>query len=310
MARVEVDPEAGPPFDRSQSLAGGDEVVGDLSRVQLEAEAASFCVEHVHDRAPAPGEILVAALDGGEVVGRERVEEMPDRRAGEPVHLRDPKPSGGARRVLHPLRGALPHALRVAVAPDLGRQDRLVARVDRVADGLADEVGADREAVQVVALEHLLHRPDVALLGERSVDLEMVSPAGELEPVEAPFARLARELLERQVGPLAGEQGDGPRHARDTKPSATKGGVMERVLILTADSGEELEVYYMLYRFREAGYVVDVAAPERKRLQLVVHDFEAGADTYVERPGRGLDADLAFAEVDPARYVALLIPGG
>jgi protease I len=85
---------------------------------------------------------------------------------------------------------------------------------------------------------------------------------------------------------------------------------MERVLILTADSGEELEVYYMLYRFREAGYAVDVAAPRRKRLQLVVHDFEPGADTYVERPGRGLDADLAFSEVEPERYAAVLIPGG
>jgi len=85
---------------------------------------------------------------------------------------------------------------------------------------------------------------------------------------------------------------------------------MERVLILTADSGEELEVYYLLYRLREAGYAVDVAAPQRKRLQLVVHDFEPGADTYVERPGRGLDADLAFADVEPERYAAVLIPGG
>jgi protease I len=85
---------------------------------------------------------------------------------------------------------------------------------------------------------------------------------------------------------------------------------MERVLILTADSGEELEVYYMLYRLREAGYQVDVAAPERKTLQLVVHDFEPGWDTYVERPGRRLDADLAFADVDPERYAAVLIPGG
>jgi deglycase len=85
---------------------------------------------------------------------------------------------------------------------------------------------------------------------------------------------------------------------------------MERVLILTADSGEELEVYYLLYRLREAGYAVDVAAPQRKRLTLVVHDFEPGADTYVERPGRGLDADLAFVEVDPERYAAVLIPGG
>ena len=65
---------------------------------------------------------------------------------------------------------------------------------------------------------------------------------------------------------------------------------MERVLILTADSGEELEVYYMLYRLREAGYAVDVAAPRRKTLELVVHDFEPGWDTYVERPGRRLDA--------------------
>jgi protease I len=85
---------------------------------------------------------------------------------------------------------------------------------------------------------------------------------------------------------------------------------VRRVLILTADSGEELEVYYMLYRLREAGYEVDVAAPQRKRLQLVVHDFEPGADTYVERPGRGLDADLAFSEVEPERYAAVLIPGG
>jgi deglycase len=85
---------------------------------------------------------------------------------------------------------------------------------------------------------------------------------------------------------------------------------MERVLILTGDAGEELEVYYMLYRLREAGYEVDVAAPERKRLQLVVHDFEPGWDTYVERPGRGLEADVAFAEVEPERYAAVLIPGG
>ena len=85
---------------------------------------------------------------------------------------------------------------------------------------------------------------------------------------------------------------------------------MARVLILTGDAGEELEVYYMLYRLREAGYEVDVAASERKRLQLVVHDFEPGWDTYVERPGRGLDADVAFAEVEPGRYAAVLIPGG
>src|SRR5947199_3366618 len=85
---------------------------------------------------------------------------------------------------------------------------------------------------------------------------------------------------------------------------------MERVLILTADSGEELEVYYLLFRLREEGYDVHVAAPEQKSLQLVVHDFEPGWDTYIERPGRRLNADLAFSDVDPSEYVAVLIPGG
>ena len=47
------------------------------------------------------------------------------------------------------------------------------------------------------------------------------------------------------------------------RPFPRRRSLMERILILTADAGEELEVYSMLYRLREAGYAVDVAAPER-----------------------------------------------
>ena len=36
---------------------------------------------------------------------------------------------------------------------------------------------------------------------------------------------------------------------------------MERILILKAGAGEELEVYSMLHRLREAGYAVDDALP-------------------------------------------------
>ena len=85
---------------------------------------------------------------------------------------------------------------------------------------------------------------------------------------------------------------------------------MQRVLMLAGDAAEELEAYYVLFRLREAGYAVDVAAPSRKTLQLVVHDFEPGNDAYAERGFRGLDSDLAFAEVDPERYAAVVIPGG
>ena len=87
-----------------------------------------------------------------------------------------------------------------------------MARVDAVADRLSDEMRADRQDVQVVALQDLLPRPAVAVVLERLVDLEVVAPAGELEAVEAPAAGLRGEILDRQVGPLAGEQRDGTGH--------------------------------------------------------------------------------------------------
>jgi protease I len=85
---------------------------------------------------------------------------------------------------------------------------------------------------------------------------------------------------------------------------------MPKVLILTGDGGESLEVMYPYQRLREEGYEVEVAAPSKKRVQLVVHDFVDGFDTYKETTGYGLQADLAFADVDPSDYVALVIPGG
>ena len=128
VAGVEVDPEAGAVADRGERLARGQEVVGDLGGVDLEREAHALGLEDVDDRAPQLRERRVAALDLDEVVGRERVEEVPDRRAGEARHHVDPELRRRAGGVLHPLGRALAHARGVAVAPHLGRQDRLVAR--------------------------------------------------------------------------------------------------------------------------------------------------------------------------------------
>ena len=83
-----------------------------------------------------------------------------------------------------------------------------------------------------------------------------------------------------------------------------------KVLILTGDAAESLEVMYPYQRLLEEGYEVRIAAPTKKKLRFVVHDFEPGYDTYTEKPGYTWDADLAFADVNPADYVALVIPGG
>ncbi|WP_328555211.1 DJ-1/PfpI family protein [Streptomyces sp. NBC_00358] len=83
-----------------------------------------------------------------------------------------------------------------------------------------------------------------------------------------------------------------------------------KILIVTGDAAESLEVLYPYQRLREEGYEVHIAAPARKKLQFVIHDFEPGFDTYTEKLGYTWPADLSFAEVDPGAYAALVIPGG
>ena len=83
-----------------------------------------------------------------------------------------------------------------------------------------------------------------------------------------------------------------------------------RIIILTGDAAETLEVFYPYHRLQEAGYEVHIAAPEKKKLQFVVHDFVDGFDTYTEKPGHSWNADIAFADVNADDYVAAVIPGG
>ena len=85
---------------------------------------------------------------------------------------------------------------------------------------------------------------------------------------------------------------------------------MPKVLIATGDAAESLEVMYPYQRLLEEGYQVDIAAPSVKKLQFVVHDFVDGFDTYTEKLGYTWPSDVAFADVNPADYVALVIPGG
>ena len=73
-----------------------------------------------------------------------------------------------------------------------------------------------------------------------------------------------------------------------------------KILIVTGDAGESYEALYAVHRLREARYEPVVAAPSKRRLHLVMHDFEPGWDTYIERQGYGLDAEIAFDTVKVA----------
>lgn len=83
-----------------------------------------------------------------------------------------------------------------------------------------------------------------------------------------------------------------------------------KILIVTGDGGESYETLYAVHRFQEEGDTAHIAAPGKRRLNLVMHDFEPGWDTYIERPGYCLAADLTIKEVVVDDYDAILLLGG
>ncbi|GAB7386878.1 DJ-1/PfpI family protein [Bacillaceae bacterium] len=84
----------------------------------------------------------------------------------------------------------------------------------------------------------------------------------------------------------------------------------KKVLLVTGDAVEALEIYYPYYRCLEEGFETVIAAPKAKTLYTVVHDFEPHMETYTEKPGYKIQADKSFAEIDPQEFDGLIIPGG
>ncbi len=85
---------------------------------------------------------------------------------------------------------------------------------------------------------------------------------------------------------------------------------MKKILILTGDAGEAQEIYYAKFRLEEEGWEVHIAAPQARVFHSVVHDFEPGFDTYTEKPGYLVKADIGVDDVNPVAYDGLVLPGG
>lgn len=72
---------------------------------------------------------------------------------------------------------------------------------------------------------------------------------------------------------------------------------MKKIICLVSDDFEDLELWYPVYRAREAGHSVDIAGDEAGK-------------TYTGKYGVPAKSDVSFKDVDPADYDALLVPGG
>jgi protease I len=84
----------------------------------------------------------------------------------------------------------------------------------------------------------------------------------------------------------------------------------KKLLIITGDGGDSYEVLYAYHRFLESRWEPVVAAPSRRRLHMVIHDFEPGWDTFVERQGHSIEADRAITAVAAREFAGILILGG
>lgn len=86
----------------------------------------------------------------------------------------------------------------------------------------------------------------------------------------------------------------------------------KRILMIVGDFVEDYETMVPFQALLAVGHTVHAVCPDKKAgdsVATAIHDFE-GQQTYSEKRGHNFALNASFTEVDPARYDALVIPGG
>ena len=82
------------------------------------------------------------------------------------------------------------------------------------------------------------------------------------------------------------------------------------VLVIIGDAAETLDTLYPFYRLQEAGYRPVVAAPEKRRYQMVMHEVRPGWTITKEWEGYQIEAEVAFSEIKEEDYLGIFFSGG
>ncbi|MFA1611149.1 DJ-1/PfpI family protein [Halobellus rubicundus] len=86
----------------------------------------------------------------------------------------------------------------------------------------------------------------------------------------------------------------------------------KKILMIVGDFGEDYETMVPYQALEMVGHDVDAVCPEKEAGETVktaIHDFR-GDQTYLEERGHDFEVTATFADVDPADYDALVVPGG
>src|ERR1700722_11921694 len=85
---------------------------------------------------------------------------------------------------------------------------------------------------------------------------------------------------------------------------------MNKVLLIVGDASETLDTLYPYYRLQEDGFEPVVAAPDKRRYQMVLHEVKPGWTITKEWEGYTIEADVAFRDVRPDDYLGIFFSGG
>ena len=99
------------------------------------------------------------------------------------------------------------------------------------------------------------------------------------------------------------------RHTLQSSIKRVETNFEHKALIVIGDGAEVLDTMGPYYRLGE-DYQVVIAAPEVDSYHLVMHELTPGWDITEEHQSYRIESDIAFRDVAPDEYVALVLPGG
>lgn len=86
----------------------------------------------------------------------------------------------------------------------------------------------------------------------------------------------------------------------------------KQLLMVVGDFSEDYELMVPFQALQAVGHEVHAVCPEKaagETVKTAIHDFR-GDQTYLEERGHNFALNATLADVDPAEYDALVVPGG
>src|SRR5437868_5753229 len=116
--------------------------------MNFQCELHFATLELIQDRIPTPCKIFVTILDLRSTDRREAIKQTPDLRSGESIDDIDAQVFGRIRSFDDLVSRTFLYIFRLAVAPDVRRQNGFMTLVNIITHSLPDEMGRNRPVLQ------------------------------------------------------------------------------------------------------------------------------------------------------------------